>query len=115
MSRIAKLLLQLFQPLNESVGDVSENNQAGHGMLVQRRVQIGPQFISGSPQTFAEDFEELVFNRVHWTSQLVVISSAGLDQGSKCHQYRALLCMHYLAGTSQTLAPFERKDSSFEA
>ena len=65
MVRVLELLAQLFLPHFEGVGNVLEEDQAQHHVLVDRGVQTGAQLVRGGPQLFFELVEELFFDGVH--------------------------------------------------
>ena len=65
MVRVLELLAQFLLALFEGVGDVLQEDQAQHYVLVDRGVQAGAQFVSGGPQLFFELVEKLLFDGVH--------------------------------------------------
>jgi hypothetical protein len=57
--------VQRFLPLFEGVGDVLQEDQAQHHVLVDGGIQVGAQLVGGGPELFFEVVEELLFDGVH--------------------------------------------------
>ncbi|MNJ44451.1 hypothetical protein D3C77_395050 [compost metagenome] len=63
--RISELLAQFFLPLFKGVGDILQENQAQHHMLVDGGIQVGAQLVSGGPELLFQLAEKLLFDGVH--------------------------------------------------
>ena len=60
VERIAKLGLDLPLSSDEGVGDVFQEDQAEHGMLVNGSVEIGAESVGGGPELLVEVAEKLL-------------------------------------------------------
>ena len=58
-------LQQFFLALLEGIGDVLQEDQAQHYVLVVGGIQVGAELVGGFPEFVVQGFEELLFRVVH--------------------------------------------------
>ena len=77
VERIAKLGLDLPLSSDEGVGDVFQEDQAEHGMLVNGSVEIGAESVGGGPELIVEVAEKLLGVGGHAKKKSILLSRNG--------------------------------------
>ncbi len=54
---VLELLAQFILPIIEGVGDVIQEDQAQHHVLVNNGIQVGPQLVGGGPELFSRSLK----------------------------------------------------------
>ena len=68
-------IFQLIPAFLEGVGDVFEEDEAEHHVLVFGRVDVGAQLVGSVPELLVEVVEELLFFRIRHYRSLIVLES----------------------------------------